>query len=83
LYRHIVMPTLCQFFRNPEKHYLQTLETYSVFKPNRSAFLPYVKKYPLFKLPFVRGKYTIWRRGTFIMSLPDWFNKILYRYYKS
>ena len=83
LYRHIVMPTLCQFFRNPEKHYLQTLETYSVFKPNRSAFFPYVKKYPLFKLPFVRGKYTIWRRGTFIMSLPDWFNKILYRYYKS
>ena len=83
LYRHIVMPTLCQFFRNPEKHYLQTLETYSVFKPNRSAFFPYVKKYPLFKLPFVRGKYTIWRRGTFIMSLPGWFNKILYRYYKS
>lgn len=83
LYNHVVMPTLSKFFRIPQKQYLSALATYFVFKPNRNAFLPYVKKYPVFKLPFVRGKYTIWRRGTFIMSLPDWLNKLLYRGYKS
>ncbi len=83
LYRHIVMPTLCQFFRNPEKHYLQTLETYSIYKSNRNKFVPYVEKMPIWMLPFKRGKFSIWRRATFIYSLPDWFNKILYRYYKS
>lgn len=71
LYRHFVMPTLCRFFRRPEKHYLSAITEYAVYKENRNAYVPYIKKYSLLKLPFVRGRYTIWRRGTFVISMPE------------
>lgn len=82
IYSHIVMPILCQFFKFPEKHYLSAITKFAVYKENRNAYVPYVKKYPLLKLPFVRGRYTIWRRGTFVISLPNCLLEILRKRYR-
>ena len=80
IYNQVVMPTLCRFFRWPEKEYLKAIENYTIYKENKKEYVPYVKSYPLIKLPIVRGRYTIWRRGTFVMSLPKRINAIFSKF---
>ncbi len=77
IYHHLVIPTLVSFMEGPEKYYLHSLTDFMVY--DKGEYKPYVKKQNIIQCCLNRGKNTIWKRGTLILSLPN-FIIILYKF---
>ena len=64
----IALPTLFQFIHSPHKDILQAIDGLSFIHQGTSK--PIIEKQPFFKLLRLRGKNTLWPRGSVIFSLP-------------
>ena len=82
IFNHVVIRTLNEFFTNPRPEYLHALsELYvNTFKDNRIMRLPYVARFPLWKM-LKKGyitKHVVWDNASKIYSMPNRFISKLY-----
>lgn len=81
IFYDIVIPTMIEFFKWPEKQYVLTLQDfYSTFE-RFSTSVPCVKHQPLWKVIFKKDRNYYWRRGTIVLSTPSWLLRMA-RYFK-
>ncbi|MBQ7631952.1 MAG: hypothetical protein IJS82_04245 [Paludibacteraceae bacterium] len=71
----IASTTLFYFIKEPQKHYLQTLQCLQGKEWN-TDFLPYVRKESWIRLLFTRGKDSLWKQGTLALNNFTWFQKL-------
>lgn len=71
----IASTTLFNFIKEPQKHYLQTLQCLHGKQWN-TDFLPYVRKESWIRLLFTRGKDSLWKQGTLALNNFTWFQKL-------
>lgn len=81
IFYDIVIPTMIEFFKWPEKQYVLTLQDfYSTFE-RFSTSVPCVKHQPFWKVIFKKDRNYYWRRGTIVLSTPSWLLRMA-RYFK-
>ena len=79
IFEEIAIPTLISFFRFPEKHYLPPLKYFYGYHSTIQQFIPYIKQESIVSLLMTKGRDSMWRKGTFAISLPNNISKLLGR----
>lgn len=68
-----ILPSMADFFNNPDKCYMGALEDVMIYDKKRAKYSPLVEKLPLYKLLFgIKLNSVIWKKGTLCNSVPLW-----------
>lgn len=75
-FHQIAIPTLAQFFTNPNRQYLKPLTTFYIRNEYSLKLEPYVEHLSILSF-FKKKKGMAWRNASKIYSMPEWLIKLL------
>ncbi len=76
-FQQIAIPTLAQFFSNPNRQYLKPLTSFYIRNEYSLKLEPYVEHLSIFSF-FRKKKGMAWRKASRIFSIPGWLGKFLF-----
>lgn len=71
VFERLALPTILSFFTFPQKCYLQALKDFKVFLDGELKH--YIPQESFIRLLRTKGKDSMWKRGTQVYNLPEWF----------
>lgn len=79
VFNQIAIPTFISFMDVPYKQYLYALQDFYVFSGSKEEYVPYVKRESIWRLLKTKGTDTYWKRGSLVLSLPEWVRNLYIR----